>query len=88
MTIKRILSGASLLLVGFLVGSGLDVVRAQQDMKPELAWEIYHSPFGTHSFYAIKHNRVTGETWVLSGEKGAEDDRWLLLPEEDKRSKK
>ena len=88
MKLRTILGGIGLFLLGFVAGTGLDAVKAQQHASPELAWEIYHAPFGMHSFYAIKHNRVTGETWVLSGEKGAEDDRWLLLPEEDKRSKK
>jgi len=74
-------------VLGLLVGSNLGTVRAQGDLQPEQAWEINHGPFGQHSFYAIKHNRLTGETWVLSGDKGAQDDSWLLLPEKDKRIK-
>ena len=75
-------------MLGTLVGSNLSVVRAQGDIQPAQAWEINHSAFGQSSFYVVKHNRLTGETWVLSGERGAQDDSWLLLPEKDKRAKK
>ena len=88
MKAERMLVAALLLLVGFLVGTGLDVVKAQQSIEPEQAWEINHSPFGQHSFYVVKHNRLTGETWVLSGERGAKDDKWLLLPHKDKSKNK
>lgn len=75
-------------MLGTLVGSNLAVVRAEGDIQPAQAWEIYHSAFGNQSFYVIKHNRLTGEAWVLSAEKGSEDDSWMLLPEKDKRAKK
>ncbi len=88
MKAERMLVAVLLLLVGFLVGTGFDVVKAQQNIEPEQAWEINHSPFGQHSFYVVKHNRLTGETWVLSGAKGAKDDSWLLLPHKDKRKNK
>ncbi len=88
MKAERMLVAVSLLLVGFLVGTGLDVVKAQQNIEPEQAWEINHAPFGQHAFYVIKHNRLTGETWVLSADKGAKDDAWLLLPHKDKSANK
>ncbi len=85
---RTLLGALTLFCLGFLVGTGFDVANAQQNTKPEQAWEINHSPFGQHSFYVIKHNRLTGETWVLSGERGAKDDSWLLLPHKDKSTKK
>jgi hypothetical protein len=48
-------------------------------------WEIQSGAFGGRSFYVVKHNRRTGETRVLSAERGAENDKWLILPAEDKR---
>lgn len=47
-------------------------------------YQIFHNPYH-EGWYALKHDRQTGETWTLSGDKGAEDDEWFLLPEKDKR---
>jgi hypothetical protein len=41
--------------------------------------------YGEDSFYAVKVDQQTGQTWVLTGKKGATDDEWIILPEKDKR---
>ena len=61
-------------------------VIAQQEDKPDAAaaWQIQSSPFGQQSFYAIKHNVVTGETLVLSAEKGVgKKQKWMHFGVED-----
>jgi len=73
-------------VLGLLVGNNLGTVKAQGDIQTAQAWEIITNGNGKN-FYVIKHNNLTGETWVLSAEGGAEDDSWLLLPEKDKRIK-
>ena len=88
MRIRDVLTGGLLVLLGFVAGNlnGLNAQEVEvigQDLAAG-AWEVQSSPFGQQSWYAIKHNTVTGETLVLSGNKGAEDDAWLLLPFEDK----
>jgi hypothetical protein len=74
-------------VIGVFAGMIVDhsSVSAQAEQG---AWEISHGAFGQQSFYVIKHNRITGETLELSGARGATDDAWLKLPEEDKTSKK
>ncbi len=89
MTLRRFLGAAVLFLLGFLTGSGFDLATAQEQIgSKEQAWEIYHGSAGKDSFYVVKHNRLTGETLVLSAEGGAGDDSWLLLPVEDRRTRK
>jgi hypothetical protein len=76
-------------VVGIVIGFAIEhsTVRAQSE-PVQGPWEIYHGSFGQQSFYAIKQNRSTGETWVLSATRGAADDLWLKLPEEVKQPKK
>ena len=88
MKIRLLFAALALFLAGYVSGQRTGIVRAQQTASPEGVWEIHDSPFGQQSFYIVKHNRMTGETLVLSAEKGAKDDAWLLLPEDDRRAKK
>jgi hypothetical protein len=65
------LACAALLLVGFLLGGGWNVAEANavetQAGGANGAWEIYHGTLNSAGdFYAIKHNRLTGETLVFS----------------------
>ena len=65
------LACAALLLAGFLLGSGWNVAEANavetQTGDANGAWEIYHGRLTSEGdFYAIKHNRLTGETLVLN----------------------
>ena len=87
MKIRLIFAAVALFLAGYVIGQRPGIVRAQQVTATEGAWEIHDSPFGQQSFYVIKHNRITGQTYVLSGARGAAHDKWLLLPEEDKNKK-
>ena len=80
------------LLFGFGVWTGQytqpDTVQAQSSSDyPNDRYEIYHNPFGQQPWYALKFDRQTGEVWVLSADRGASDDEWLLLPEKDKKKK-
>ncbi len=74
-------------VVAVLVFTQIPAV-AQQTSADE-AWEIYASAFGSHSYFVVKHNRVTGETLVLncgkdktlSSTQGCFDDsEWMRLP--------
>ena len=69
----------------------LNRLRAEQTAQEavDLAWEISASAFGTHSYFVVKHNRVTGVTLILNcGEttsisktQGCDDDsQWMQLP--------
>ncbi len=78
------------LLFGFGVWTGQytqpETVQAQSSSDyPNGRYGIYHNSFGPQSFYALKIDRQTGEVWVLSANKGAGGDEWVLLPEKDKR---
>lgn len=72
----------AILIVGVVIGFLMNhtAVHAQSDPAAG-AWEISHGAWGTQSWYAIKHNRITGEVWVLSAQKGIDGDSWLKLPE-------
>ena len=80
-------------LVGFVVAVlGFTQIPAiAQQAEAESAWEIYASAFGTHSYFVVKHNRITGTTLVLNcGDSGSmgnvqgcdDDRRWMQLPTE------
>jgi hypothetical protein len=69
---------AMLLVLALAAGVSMASTTAETD------WEFHSAPFGQQSFYAIKFNRTTGESWILSAEKGAQNDKWLRLPSEDK----
>jgi hypothetical protein len=76
-------------IVGIAVASLVETPKVQAQGAG--TWEIVHGAYGeggNAGFYAIKHNRSTGEVWVLSAERGATDDVWLKLPEEVKPAKK
>ena len=65
------LACAALFLAGFLLGGGWNVAEANaveaQGGDVNGAWEIYHGTLTSEGdFYAIKHNRLTGETLVLN----------------------
>ena len=76
------LAGVLLLGLGFVLGGGGRLEAGQE--SPEGYWEIHTGPYGQQSFYVIKHNPETGETWILDAAKGAEDDAWFMAPEEDR----
>ena len=82
MRADRILVGVLLLGLGFVLGGG-GRLQAHQEGAEGL-WEIHHSPYATQSFYVIKHNALTGETWILDANKGAGDNIWMMLPEGDR----
>ncbi len=81
-----LVSGGLLFGSGVWTGQSIDPLAVHAQSQTD-RYEIYHNPFGTQSWYALKHDRQTGDTWVLSVDKEADDDEWLLLPEEDKRNK-
>ena len=59
--------------------------KGSETVDPESQWDIvYASPYGTvgngNNWFAIKHNRMTGETLVLDAVGGSGDDQWRLLP--------
>jgi len=78
--------GGLLFGLGVWTGQSVDPFSVHAQSQAD-RYEIYHNPFGAGSFYALKFDRQTGDLWILSANKGAEDDAWLLLPEEDKRKK-
>ena len=79
MRADRILAGLLLLGLGFVLGGGGRLEAGQE--SAEGYWEISAGPYGQYSFYVIKHNPDTGETWVLDAVKGSEDDVWVVVPE-------
>ncbi len=50
----------------------------------ERRWGMESGSFGEASFYAVKFNYATGESWVFSAERGAKDDKWIKLPSENR----
>lgn len=56
------------------------IVTMAQTSTLQNRWKLQAGRFGSNSFYAIKFNPQTGESLVLSGERGAKDDSWLRLP--------
>ena len=86
MQVRDVVVGLVMLLLGVCVGLALQPAHAQGQGAG--AWELQSGAFGQQSFYAIRFNRRTGEAWVLSGERGAQDDAWLQLPEEKLPNKK
>lgn len=93
MDFKSTLLGAGLLTMGFLAGSSTGSLPAQ-DQEPGHEhcgpWHVEHSDArlgagpGDQGFYAIRYNSETGEAWVLSAVRQADDDKWYKLPEESK----
>ena len=47
-------------------------------------WGFQSGAFGQKSFYATKFDYTTGESCVLSAERGAKNDKWFKLPSVDK----
>lgn len=83
MRLRNVMLGFTMLLVGVGVGMSLPPAHATTTCCEETGpWDVRAGQFGQQSFYAVKFNRQTGEAWVLSGERGAKDDSWLLLPDE------
>ncbi len=55
---------------------------SQQPSEAE-AWEIQSMATASQGggwFYVVKHNRITGETLVLSCKGGCNDEKWYELP--------
>jgi hypothetical protein len=71
--------------VAFLAGIGVSTVLpalAQQE-NAEDAWEIIVTPYGQQSWSAVKHNTKSGQTLVLSCNRGCEGkEAWLEFPVE------
>ena len=85
MSTRKVVVSITLFALGVFAGSALHAVWADSSevqQAGDWAWEVTAGPFGAKSFYAVKFNRQTGETWILSAERGAENDKWLLLPQE------
>jgi hypothetical protein len=81
------LCGGVLFGLGVWMGQSNEPVTVHAQVPyPGDRYEIFHNPFGSNSWYALKHDRQTGETWVLSGAYPERND-WMLLPEDDKREK-
>ena len=80
MRLRDIALALIMLVIGLCAGYAMQ--PASVEAQNADIWELQSGSFGSQSFFAIKLNRSTGETWVLSGERGATDDRWLQLPEE------
>ena len=66
---------------GMLLSGPIQSVKADEAKNKEGYWEIQSGGSG-NEFYVIKHNRLTGETYVLSVYGKPDDKRWLKLPEE------
>ncbi len=72
---------SALLAVSVIILSSASAQDAPA-MSEGQAWEIYTGPFGTQSFYVVKHNRLTGKTLVLNckGTTGVKCQQWEDLP--------
>ena len=69
-------------ILGFVVGISLPLVADSHDSSNvDGSWQIQSAPFGQQSFYVVKHNTVSGETLVLSAERGINErkDKWAKL---------
>ncbi len=81
MNIKNLGMGILLTIAGFLIGVSIQHTDAQESsVSPN--WEIYASPYGSQSFFVVKHNRETGDTLILNGRTGKAEE-WLQLPVKD-----
>lgn len=77
------------ILLAVLLVTALQPTQAQTPACPGTAsWEVRTGRFGEQSFYAVKFNRCTGETAVLTATRGAKDDKWLVLPTEEVQNRK
>jgi len=85
MRARQLLSVTAALGIGFGLGAGIRAGVAQADGEAQAvdsAWEIYHGSISNqkdNGFYVIKHNRLTGQTLVLSAEENLNDDHWYRL---------
>ncbi len=78
------LACAALFLAGFLLGGGWNVAEANaveaQGGDVNGAWEIYHGRNTSDGLYAIKHNRLTGETLILNTYLDVRNESWIRPP--------
>ena len=79
--------GALLFGVGVWVGrSDTSIVHAQSGDHHR--YQLAHGAYTENDkafFYAIRLDRQTGDSQVLTVERHASDDEWLVLPVKDKR---
>jgi hypothetical protein len=83
MTNRRWLLGLTVFVAGLAIGAATPSIRAQQtgSCASEGGWDIRTGrATASDEFFAVRFNRCTGETWVLSAEGSVHDDRWLQLP--------
>lgn len=87
MQLRSVVVGLVAIALGIVLGQSVQLLNAQESEREQPAgpWRIHHGPYGgnENSFYVLKINQVTGETWVLDARQGAEDDEWFRPPKKE-----
>ena len=75
---------------GLLFGVGVWVERSNNPVTvhaqapyPGDRYQIFHNPYAGDSWYALKLDLQTGDTWIFDAEDGGADDKWKQRPEVD-----
>jgi hypothetical protein len=80
------LCGGLLFGAGVWVGqSNAPVTVHAQAPDPGNRYQVFHNPYAQDSWYALKLDLQTGDTWIFDAEDGGADDKWKLRPVEDER---
>ena len=78
------LCGGLLCGLGVWIGQSNDPVTVHaQASNPGNRYQIFHNSYAGDSWYALKLDLQTGDTWIFDAEDGGADDKWKLRPEED-----
>lgn len=84
---SRLVMLASLMGIASFVFSSASTAEGDATPSSESAWEIQSiaSSDEAHTYlYVVKHNRITGETLILSCEDSCKSEQWYKLPAVDK----
>ena len=79
MNFKNALAVVAAFVAGVLVSATYPVVAQQTDV--DAAWEVTVSRPANNNVSFVKHNRITGQTLVLSCVMGlCQKQKWIELP--------
>ncbi len=80
------LCGGLLFGLGVWMGQSNEPVTVHaQAPSPGDRYQVVHNPYAGDSWYALKLDLQTGDTWVFDAEDGGADDKWKRRPEVDER---
>ena len=75
---------------GLLLGLGVWVGQLDEPVTVHAQsavdrYQVFHNPYAGDSWYALKLDTQTGDTWIYDAEDGGADDKWKLRPVVDER---